>query len=52
MHNDDDPKDAFGSFMVGILSAAFDWTPEQRAATDPHDEYENVIFFDDYRTLH
>jgi hypothetical protein len=51
MHDNDDDKKAFGPFMVGILSPVFDWTPEQRAATDP-DEFENVIFLDDYRTLH
>jgi hypothetical protein len=47
---DDDSKIP-APVACGILSAIFDWTPEQRAASEPAPE-SNVIYLANYKKLH
>ena len=43
MRHDDDDEKFPAAVLCGILNPVFDWTPEQRAATEPEPE-SNVIY--------
>ncbi len=46
MHHDDNDDKFPVAVLGGILSPVFDWTPEQRAATEPEPE-SNVVYLAD-----